>query len=506
MSDDPCLGLSDLLRAAARDSPVATAVADPTARLTWAELDARVTRAALALIGCGAEPSDRVGLQLGTGVEFVTLYLGGLRAGVTVVPINPALTEREVEHIRTDCALRLLLTPGAASGMLASGPAGSDPMRDRGGESTAVLLYTSGTSGRPRGAILSTRALLANLDQIAALEPALLTAADVLYLPLPLSHVFGLNAGLGMALRTGATLVLHDRFDPAATLEQMIAERVTAVLGVPGQFAAWLSQPQVGAAFGTVRMAMSGSARLTRAVVDGYRDIGVELLDGYGLTEAAPVVSVRTPRIVRAVQAAQTAQPAGAAAATDAGSVGRPLPGVQLELRDADGEPVADGDPGRVFVRGRNLFSGYWPLGSDGPDAQGWFGTGDIGVLDGAAELHLVGRSSDLVVVNGFNVYPAEVEAVLAAEPGVAEVAVVGVPDERSGESIRAYVVAAAGAVLRPDALLAAAAQRLARFKLPDAVEVVTALPHTVTGKVMKWALGPSQTPGSRAGSARAGG
>jgi long-chain acyl-CoA synthetase len=158
-----------------------------------------------------------------------------------------------------------------------------------------------------------------------------------------------------------------------------------------------------------------------------------------------------------------------------------------------------------VFVRGPNLFSGYWPLGTDGPDAEGWFGTGDIGVLDEAGELQLVGRSSDLVVVNGFNVYPAEVESVLAAEPGVAEVAVVGVPDERTGESLRAYVVAAAGSVLHPEALLASAAERLARFKLPEAVEVVTALPHTVTGKVMKWALGaPAAAKGPSQGSPRA--
>ena len=495
MPDHPYLGLSDILRSAARNDPVRVALVDGDVRLSWAEFDARVTRAALALLSCGAEPADRVGLQLGTGADFAVLYLGALRAGLVVVPINPALTEREVEQIRTDCELRLLLTSATAPGLLASAPAGPDPMRDRGAESIAVLLYTSGTSGRPRGAMLSTRALLTNLDQVAAVEPALLTAADVLFVPLPLSHVFGLNAGLGMALRVGATLVLHDRFDPAATLAQMVAERVTAVLGVPGQFAAWLNQPQVGDAFATVRMAMSGSATLTRAVVDGYRNLGVALHDGYGLTEAAPVVTVGTDPAARGAEAGR------------GGSVGRPLPGVEIELRDADGEPVDDGDPGRVFVRGGNLFSGYWPLAADGPDADGWFGTGDVGVLDDAGELHLVGRSSDLVVVNGFNVYPAEVESVLAAEPGVAEVAVVGVPDERTGESIRAYVVAAAGAVLRPDALLASAAERLARFKLPDAVEIVAALPHTVTGKVMKWALGPPDpASGTRKATGRAAG
>jgi long-chain acyl-CoA synthetase len=169
--------------------------------------------------------------------------------------------------------------------------------------------------------------------------------------------------------------------------------------------------------------------------------------------------------------------------------VGVPLPGVDVELRDNDGEVVDEGDPGRLFVRGANLFSGYWPDGADGPDGGGWFGTGDIAVIDDTGQLRLVGRSSDLVIVNGFNVYPAEVEAVLADIDGVAEVAVVGVEDPDSGESVRAYVVPAARATLDPDELLAIAARSLARFKLPSAIEVVSSLPRTVTGKIMKWQL-----------------
>jgi long-chain acyl-CoA synthetase len=162
---------------------------------------------------------------------------------------------------------------------------------------------------------------------------------------------------------------------------------------------------------------------------------------------------------------------------------------VEVELRDADGDPADDGDPGRLFVRGANHFSGYWPDGREGPDGDGWFGTGDIAVTDDAGQLHLVGRSSELVIVNGFNVYPAEVEAVLAAEPGVAEVAVVGVAGPDTGEAVHAFVVPAVGAALQADDLLASAARSLARFKLPTVVEIVTALPHTVTGKIMKWQL-----------------
>jgi long-chain acyl-CoA synthetase len=220
---------------------------------------------------------------------------------------------------------------------------------------------------------------------------------------------------------------------------------------------------------------MSGSATLGRGVVEGFAAAGIPVYDGYGLTEAAPVVAVN------ALGAGRAEPPAG--------SVGLPLPGVQVELRDGDGDEVAEGDPGRIFVRGANLFSGYWPDGADGPDDDGWFATGDIACADGDGRLHLVGRSTDLVIVNGFNVYPAEIETVLAAQPGVAEVAVVGVPDERTGEAVHAYVVPAAGGLLDPAQLRDAAARSLARFKLPSVIEVVQSLPHTVTGKIMKWQL-----------------
>ena len=471
MNGSSAVGPSDLVRCRASERPDATALVDATTRLTWAELDEQVSRAAVALRAAGPVPGDRVTLSLGTGTDFALLYLGALRAGLIAVPVNPAYTGAELEHVAADCAAALHLDAVAGRALLAAAPAAEDPHADRTGESAAVLLYTSGTDGRPRGAILSVRALLANLDQLAAVEPALLTGTDVLYLPLPLSHVFGLNAGLGMALRVGATAVLADRFDPAASLATIRAERATAVIGVPGQYAAWLGRPGVAAAFSGVRIAISGSATLTPAVVEGYAALGVSLRNGYGLTEAAPVVAITGPGDL-----------------PSAGSVGRPIPGVEVELRDADGSVSEPGDPGRVFVRGPNLFSGYWPEGGDGggPDADGWFGTGDLAVLDDSGALCLVGRSAELVVVNGFNVYPAEVESVLAAEPGVAEVAVIGVPDERAGEAVQAYVVPVAGAALHPDDLLAAASRSLARFKLPANITVVDALPHTVTGKITK--------------------
>lgn len=482
-----------LLRAAAAGRPDRTALVDEQRRLSWSELDRQVDRAARAFLAEGVAPGARVGLRLPTCCDLAVLYLGALRAGLVAVPIDPACTAPEAQHILADSGAALCVDGHNADRLLAADPDIATAPATGTGEDTAVLLYTSGTTGTPRGAMLSHRALLANLDQLAAVEPALLTADDVLFVPLPLTHVFGLNAGLGMALRVGAATVLAGRFDPAATLRQMAAEGVTAVAAVPGQYAAWLRRPELCDGFARVRMAISGSATLGRGVVAGYAELGVRLCDGYGLTEAAPVVALNVP---------------GAAGEPRAGSVGRPLPGVEVQLRDPDGTVLDtdSGDPGRIFVRGPNLFSGYWPDGAGGPDGDGWFGTGDIAVRDADGGLHLVGRSAELVNVNGFNVYPAEVEAVLAADAAVAEVAVTGVPDERTGEAVHAYVVPARGATVRPDELLAAAARSLARFKLPAVIEVVAELPHTVTGKVMKWALGGGDDQHSSGGRTGGGG
>lgn len=467
---------ADLARRAAARAGSAPALVDGTVRLTWADLDEHVDAVAAGLRARELPAGARVALQAPTCVEFVTGYLATIRAGLVSVPIDPSYTAAEVRHILDDSGAELLLDRDAVRG-LAAGPGRPGADSTRSGEDVVAVLYTSGTSGRGKGAMLSARALLANVEQIAAVRPPLVGSGDVVFLPVPLSHILGLNAGLGTALLTGATLVLADsgpRFDADASLATMAAEGVTTVLAVPGHYAAWSARPGFAAGFATVRFAMSGSTRLGRGLVDRYARDGVALRDGYGLTETAPVVAVGTP----------DDDPAEAA-----GSVGRPLPGVEVQLRDTDGDEVDDGDPGRLVVRGPNLFSGYWPDGRDGPDADGWFATGDIAITDPAGRLRLVGRTTDLVIVNGFNVYPAEVETVLNRARGVAEAAVVGVADDRTGEAVHAYVVAAPGEALDPAELIAHAARELARFKVPTRVHVVEALPHTVTGKVKKWQL-----------------
>jgi long-chain acyl-CoA synthetase len=464
-------------------------------------LDAATTRAARGLLAAGLSAGDRVAIQVSSGAPFSALYLGALRAGLIAVPVNPTYTTPELRYVLTDSGASLLVTDsvsalgereslpaprviaavresgddGSTLGDLLADGDGPDPAGDRHGPETAVVLYTSGTSGRPRGAMLSAAALLANLEQMSAVQPPLMRGDDVGYVPVPLFHIFGLNVGLGMTVHAGATAVLAGRFDPADSLATMAERKVTVVIGAPGMFAAWLAHPDFRRGFATVRFALSGSAPLAPALVDRYAEEGVALFEGYGLTECAPAVTLN----------AGDAKP---------GSIGRPLPGVEVELRDPDGEPITEDDPGQLIVRGPNLFSGYWPDGVDGPDEDGWFATGDIGLWDEDGELLLVGRTTELVVINGFNVYPAEVEAVLGAQPGVAEVSVLGVDDDETGEAVLAYVVPVSGAPLDPDAMLAQAATSLARFKLPRRIEVVDALPHTVTGKVMKWRLRPARS------------
>ncbi|MBV9099057.1 MAG: AMP-binding protein, partial [Frankiaceae bacterium] len=357
------------------------------------------------------------------------------------------------------------------AGLLASGSGLSGA---RGGaEDTAVLLYTSGTSGRPKGAMLSHRALLANLAQLAQIEPAVVAPDDRVLLVLPLFHVYGLNSGLGMTAYVGATGVMAERFDPVETLSLVEAEQVSNIVGAPPMYVAWSMLPRVSESLVSLRLAVSGAAPLPPPVLSSLLNTsGHHVFEGYGLTETAPVVTTTL--------CSEVAKP---------GSIGRPIPGVELLLLDDDGEEVDEGDPGEVVVRGANLFSGYWPDGAGGPDADGWFRTGDVAVADDDGDLFLVDRVRELILVSGFNVYPREVEDAIAGHPGVLEVAVIGIPHPYTGETVKAFVVPGAEVSLTADDVIEYAARRLARFKCPTAVEIVTELPHSAIGKVAKGRL-----------------
>ena len=348
-------------------------------------------------------------------------------------------------------------------------PARVDP------ESLAVLLYTSGTSGRPRAAMLSHRALLANIEQVAAVDPPMITGRDVVLGVLPLFHVYGLNAVLGQCVRQCARLVLVDGFDAEGSLDLIEDEAISVLPVAPPVFAYWMQVPGLEDRLGPVRLVLSGSAPLSPELTEAFSArTSVQIHQGYGLTEAAPVVT--------STLCSKGSGPR---------SVGAALPGIEIRLVDDDGREPNDQDGGEIHLRGDNLFSGYWPDSSDGPSADGWWATGDVGYLDATGDLYLVDRVKELVIVSGFNVYPSEVEDVLVELPEVAEAAVIGIDDELTGETVVAYVrpTTAGASDGLVDLVRRHCEMRLARFKQPSLIHVVEELPYTVTGKVQKGRL-----------------
>jgi long-chain acyl-CoA synthetase len=493
--------LADLVRRSAARRPDATALVHDGVPTTWSDLDATVDAVATGLAGeLGLRPGDRVALCLSNTPDYVAAYFGVLRAGLVAVPINTGYTSREMAHLLGDADVKAVLveesTAAAAReavattertlvdeagfrAVVAAGRRDGAVEPEAGGEDLAVLLFTSGTSGRPKGAMLSHRALIANLDQCARIEPSPMREDDVVLLVLPLFHIYGLNAGLGMVARTGATAVLVERFDPAQTLDLVRRERVTNIPGAPPMYIAWsgltsaAAPADLSSALADVRLLASGASPLPPAVLEQFRDAaGVSINEGYGLTETAPVVSSTL-----------------GSARIKPGSVGQPIPGVEVRLVDEAGEDVQDDDAGEIWVRGDNVFSGYWPDGSGGPDDQGWYATGDVAYADEDGDLFLVGRRKELVLVSGFNVYPREIEDAIGEHPDVVESAVIGVAHPQTGEAVKAYVVARAGSGLRAEDVTAHCSDRLARFKQPTIVEIVAELPHSVTGKVAKGRL-----------------
>ncbi|MDT7654724.1 MAG: long-chain acyl-CoA synthetase [Pseudonocardiales bacterium] len=508
--------VADLVSQAAARVPDNPAIVDVTSEitLTWRELDGAVSAEAARLRDAGVAAGDRVLVRLGNGAEFCVAVLGALRADAVTVPFGSIGVARELEIVLSDCrpavvvaadgddtarasaaALNSAVITPPDLGARAEGPSQGDARR--GGEEIALLVYTSGTTGSPRGVRLSHRALLANRAQTAALRPAPVIPVDRVLLSLPMFHIFGLAAGLLQACWVGATVVLVERFEPAHIAEVLVEQRVSGLAGVPSMFRSLLDLPagELRAATAGVRLCTSGGAPLPAEWLADFRAAtGLTIVEGYGLTEAGPVLTT-TPT-------AGVAKP---------GSVGRPLPGVELRLVDREGTPLDSGsepdpedlddlddldgldsdvfdaqDTGLVAVRGPNLFSGYWPDGAGGPDDEGWFRTADVGFLDADGDLHLVDRSSDVVIVNGFNVYPREVEQVLVELPGVAEGAVVGVPDDRTGEAVKAVLVRVPDAELTEEDVRAHCVERLARFKVPTVIEFADALPRTPTGKVAR--------------------
>ena len=515
--------VSSLVAVAAADRPDALAVVEAAGRsVTWAALEDEVARIATGLGAAGLVAGQRVLLALGNRIEFVTAYLGVLRAQVVAVPVNPRATSGELARMIADSGCRLVLadpetieTVRVAADLVRAARAGEtdeldadlvdrshdprvyvvgavptgseqpyDALRARAAvpvpplpdpEKLACLLYTSGTSGRPRAAMLTHRALIANIDQAAQVQPPMIHGDDVVLGVLPLFHVYGLNAVLGSVLRQQAKLVLVERFDPQATLDLIDDEAISVLPVAPPVFAYWLPQEHLRERLGPVRLMLSGSAPLSAELIEQFTDAtSIPVHQGYGLTEASPIVTSTLCSQVLQV-----------------GSVGAALPGIEITLRDEFGHEPEGDDPGEIWIRGANMFSGYWPDGEGGPNVDGWWGTGDVGFLDASGDLFLVDRLKELVIVSGFNVYPIEVEDVIREVPSVADAAVIGVDDPATGEAVVAYVNASGGEspAAVADAVRDHCAVRLARFKQPSRIEVVDELPLTVTGKVQKGRL-----------------
>ncbi len=472
---------------------------------TYGQLREQVAGFRGGLVALGLEPGDRVGIACGNNWYFAVSYLAALSAGLVAVPLNPTAPTPELQRQLAMIGARaIVVTPAAKvavggidradvpvlefvitsaavdidgaillDDLVAHDPA---PFVERNDTDPAVLMFTSGTAGSPRAAILTHGNLLSNLHQIQGHEGRHQQVADVSFGVLPLFHIFGLNVVLGLTLFTGSKVVLIERFDPQSGIEAIEKHGITIISGAPPMWAAWASLPGVNpTAFATVRIATSGAAKLAVEVAQLIEDrFDVHLTEGYGLTEASPVVTT----------AGGTHAPFG--------SIGTPLPDIEIRLLDEDGEDVLVGDAGEIHVRGPNIFAGYW----NDPEAtgkaltpDGFLRTGDIAVVNDDGYLFLVDRAKDLIIVSGFNVYPAEVENVLIEHPAIDAVAVVGVPHPYTGEAVKAFVVLAPDVSAEEDDIIVWCSEHLARYKCPDKVMFVDQLPKGAGGKVLKRAL-----------------
>ena len=476
-------------------------------RTTYGELREQAGRLRGGLVAAGIRPGDRVAIIAANNWYFVVSWLAVLGVGAVAVPINPSSPGPEVTNELADVGvvavivgptgkrvlpdiarsavpdLRLVVQADAGE-LVVEGAIRLDqlmeneptPIVPREADDLAALMFTSGTGGFPRAAKLSHGNLLANIEQMQANPYRQQRSDDVTFGVLPFFHIFGLNVVLDMALHTGGAVLAIERFDPESALESVRKHEATIIAGAPAMWSAWAHLPGAdAAAFRTVRIAGSGAAKLDPSVCSTVQDrFGLQIDEGYGLTEASPVVTTAT---------GIPAPP---------GSIGAPLPGVRVRLIDADGQDVLVGDVGEIRVQGPNVFQGYW--GDDDATGQaltddGWLKTGDLAVVDDEGFLFIVDRLKDLIIVSGFNVYPAEVESILIEHPGVAAAAVVGVQHPHSGEAVKAYVVAADGASLEEDDLIMFCEQRLARYKCPQKVWFVDRLPSGLGGKVRKHEL-----------------
>ncbi|QBI56567.1 long-chain-fatty-acid--CoA ligase [Streptomonospora litoralis] len=508
------LNLAIVLEDSAEKTPDRTALVYGDIRMTYAMVDGLANQVAGLLAARGIRPGDKVALACPNLPYFPFVYFGALKAGAVVVPLNVLSASREIAYYLEDSDAKALFcfegTPelplgergkaafDAAPGtehfiVLPAQPLATessiegaetlwgalDGVSDRfesvqtAADDTAVILYTSGTTGHPKGAELSHQNMLMNAVVSDEMVPRY-DGEDSTMAVLPLFHSFGQSSVMNAGLRRGAKLVLMPRFEPAEALSLMRSESVTLFAGVPTMYWALLATIRAGGAQPpeTLRSAVSGGSALPLEVLREFHEtFGVQILEGYGLSETAPTASFN-----------QLHRP------TKPGSIGFPIWGVQMKLVDPDWNTIEGEGPGEIAIRGHNVMKGYYnrPEATAEVMRDGWFRTGDIARRDEDGYYFIVDRAKDLIIRGGFNVYPREVEEVLMTHKAVSLAAVVGVPHQTHGEEVKAFVVAEAGTEPTEEELVEWCRERLASFKYPRSVELRETLPMNATGKILK--------------------
>jgi HIP---CoA ligase len=503
------------------------ALVDGDVRWSFRQLAAEVRRCAAAMIASGVTPGDRVAVWAGNGYRFVVAALGAVSVGAVLVPISTRYKGSEASWILTRSGARMLFVDNgflgndylgmlrAAGGVpsqldvvfigetgdpdalpfpafLASGNVvAAGPVSARldavGPDDLSDMFFTSGTTGRPKGAMTAHGQ---NVTVYQAWSGGVgLRRGDRYLVVNPLSHTFGYKAGLLACLITGATLVLQAVFDPARSLQLIGDEKITVLPGPPTLYASLLDHPaRSGADLSSLRLAVTGAAVVPVALVERMRaELFPDVVIAYGLTEACGTVTVGDPH---------------ADAATIASTVGRPIEDTEVVIAGQDGGALPPGESGEVLVRGYNVMRGYFgdpEATAAAIDTGGWLHTGDIGCMDADGNLRITDRLKDMFIVGGFNVYPAEVEQLIARHPKVSEAAAVGVPDDRLGEVCRAYVIPRPGAEIDPREIVAFCQESMANFKVPREVVVVAELPRNAAGKVLKYVLRADADPAGEA-------
>ena len=488
--------LSANLVASKERYPNRTALRCDDLQFTYAEFDAAAARVATLLERAGVEPGDRVGLMLPNTPAFALAFYGIMYRGAVAVPMNPLLKAREVSYYLSNSGAKALFatpafaeeaTAGAAEvgaecwvvddaglkKLIADLPEQDSPV-ECGDHDVAVILHTSGTTGKPKGAMLTHGNLSRNCE--VSVRTLVETGQDDVVMGcLPLFHVFGLTCGLNGTVFAGGMLTLLPRFEPRKAIEIIERDAVTVFQGVPTMYSALLSvadQAPPGA-MRTLRTCVSGGAALpVQVLADFEKAFGCTVLEGYGLSESSPAAAFNHPNRPR-----------------KAGSIGTPIEGVEMRVVDLDGVEVPQGEAGQIQIRGHNVMKGYWNL----PDAtketitpDGWLNTGDVGRVDEDGYFYIVDRTKDMIIRGGYNVYPREIEEVLYEHPDVAEAAVIGIPHDSLGEEVGAAVALKKGAAVTADELRDYVKARVAAYKYPRLVWLVDALPKGPTGKLLK--------------------